>query len=186
MIGCWAPKASSWLPWLGDDDDLMARIRSDANLPWLHLALAGAPGGGLRKRIVQRLELPGRPLPWATLIHPLATLSASVTIGVDCFVSAGAILNPGSVVLDHALVNTGAIVEHDCRIGTGAHLAPGCVLGGKVEVGDWAVVGLGAVVRDHIKIGEDAVVGMGAVVVKDVPAGAIVIGNPARPMVKKG
>ena len=35
-------------------------------------------------------------------------------------------------------------------------------------------------VRDGVTVGEGAVIGMGADVVKDVPAGATVIGNPAR------
>jgi serine acetyltransferase len=35
-------------------------------------------------------------------------------------------------------------------------------------------------VRDHVSIGAAARVGMGAVVVADVPANAVVVGNPAR------
>jgi len=43
-----------------------------------------------------------------------------------------------------------------------------------------ARVGGGAVLCPGIEIGEDAFVGAGAVVTKDVPARAVVVGNPAR------
>ena len=41
-------------------------------------------------------------------------------------------------------------------------------------------IGAGAIVIGPITIGDDAVIGAGAVVVKDVPAGAVVGGVPAR------
>ena len=43
-----------------------------------------------------------------------------------------------------------------------------------------ASIGAGAVIRCGVTIGEWAMVGCGAVVVDDVPAGATVVGNPAR------
>jgi acetyltransferase-like isoleucine patch superfamily enzyme len=43
-----------------------------------------------------------------------------------------------------------------------------------------ARVGGGAVLCPGVEIGEDAYVGAGAVVTKDVPPGAVVVGNPAR------
>ena len=43
-----------------------------------------------------------------------------------------------------------------------------------------ASIGGGAVILPGIRIGEAAMVGAGAVVTKDVPAGAVVVGNPAR------
>ena len=43
-----------------------------------------------------------------------------------------------------------------------------------------ARVGGGAVLCPGIEVGEDAFVGAGAVVVEDVPARAVVVGNPAR------
>jgi acetyltransferase-like isoleucine patch superfamily enzyme len=43
-----------------------------------------------------------------------------------------------------------------------------------------ARIGGGAILCPGIEIGEEAFVGAGAVVTKDVPAGAVVVGNPAR------
>ena len=43
-----------------------------------------------------------------------------------------------------------------------------------------ARVGGGAVLCPGIEVGEEAFVGAGAVVVEDVPARAVVVGNPAR------
>jgi acetyltransferase-like isoleucine patch superfamily enzyme len=43
-----------------------------------------------------------------------------------------------------------------------------------------ARIGGGAVLLPGIEIGEDAFVGAGAVVLRDVPARAVVVGNPAR------
>jgi acetyltransferase-like isoleucine patch superfamily enzyme len=43
-----------------------------------------------------------------------------------------------------------------------------------------ARVGVGAVLCPAVEVGAEAFVGAGAVVVKDVPPGAVVVGNPAR------
>jgi acetyltransferase-like isoleucine patch superfamily enzyme len=43
-----------------------------------------------------------------------------------------------------------------------------------------AKIGANATLLPGVEIGENAVVGAGAVVVRDVPAGAVVVGNPAR------
>jgi UDP-2-acetamido-3-amino-2,3-dideoxy-glucuronate N-acetyltransferase len=43
-----------------------------------------------------------------------------------------------------------------------------------------ARVGGGAVLLPGVEIGEEALVGAGAVVLEDVPARAVVVGNPAR------
>lgn len=48
------------------------------------------------------------------------------------------------------------------------------------RVGRRASIGSGAVILCGIAIGEGAIVGAGSVVTRDVPAGSIVAGNPAR------
>jgi acetyltransferase-like isoleucine patch superfamily enzyme len=53
-----------------------------------------------------------------------------------------------------------------------------------VRIGRNCYIGCGSMIRQQQVIGEQSLVGMGAVVVKDVPAGAIVVGNPARQRVE--
>jgi len=43
-----------------------------------------------------------------------------------------------------------------------------------------ASIGSGTTVLSNVTIGENAIVGAGSVVTRDVPANAIVAGNPAR------
>jgi len=50
----------------------------------------------------------------------------------------------------------------------------------KTIVEDGASVGTSATILCGVRIGKKAIVGAGAVVTKDVPAGAVVAGNPAR------
>jgi maltose O-acetyltransferase len=49
-----------------------------------------------------------------------------------------------------------------------------------VTIGDNVWLGGGAIVLPGVTIGADSVVGAGAVVTRDVPAGVVVVGNPAR------
>jgi acetyltransferase EpsM len=122
----------------------------------------------MREEAVRRLSplLGG----WATVVHSSAWVSPT----------AGAMVQTGARIGAHCVINTGAIVEHDAVLGEHAQLAPGATLGGAVRIGALAYIGLGAVVRDHTSIGAGATVGMGAVVVREVAAGARVMGVPAR------
>jgi maltose O-acetyltransferase len=49
-----------------------------------------------------------------------------------------------------------------------------------IRIGNNVWLGGGAIVLAGVTIGDDAVIGAGSVVTRDVPAGAVVVGNPAR------
>jgi maltose O-acetyltransferase len=51
-----------------------------------------------------------------------------------------------------------------------------------ISIGEDVWIGGGAIVLPGLAIGDRAVVGAGAVVTRDVPADAVVAGNPARPL----
>lgn len=53
--------------------------------------------------------------------------------------------------------------------------------GRPVVIGANVWIGGGAIILPGVTIGDDAIIGAGSVVTRDVPAGATVMGNPARP-----
>lgn len=126
----------------------------------------------------------------ATRFEPDLTAPALVadaaSVGTDVELEAGVLVFPGAVITTnvrigrHSHVNCSAVVSHDCRIGAFVAVSPGVLLNGEVTVEDGAFLGTGAVVLPGRTIGQDAVVGAGAVVTTDVPAGATVVGVPAR------
>jgi acetyltransferase-like isoleucine patch superfamily enzyme len=99
-------------------------------------------------------------------------------------------------ISSHTFICEGVVIEDDVFIGHGVtftnDMYPRATAAGGVlqTEADWKVeptvirkgasVGSGATILCNITIGENAIVGAGSVVTRDVPANAIVAGNPAR------
>ncbi len=87
----------------------------------------------------------------------------------------------------------GLVVNEGTVIGAEVSLRPNTTIGSKTlrdgsesgcpVLGDRVDVGANVVIIGAVKIGEGAVIGAGSVVVKDVAAGTVVAGNPARVLV---
>lgn len=107
-----------------------------------------------------------------SLLCPFVTLTSNIKIG-RAF---------------HA--NIYSYVAHDCIIGDYVTFAPRVMCNGNVHIEDHAYIGTGAILKQGsldkpLVIGKGAIVGMGAVVTKDVDPNTIVVGNPAKPLLKK-
>ncbi|TCJ40240.1 acetyltransferase [Parafrankia sp. BMG5.11] len=138
------------------------------------LAVANPP---LRSAIARRCAEAG--IHFECILAPDMIVMDDVKWGAGCLFSPGTVLTSNIRIGSHFHCNLYSYVEHDCRIGDFVTFGPGVRCNGGVTIGDNAYIGSGAMIRQGITIGAGATVGMGAVVVKDVPAGAVVIGNPA-------
>ena len=128
-----------------------------------------------------------------------ATIGARCNIGDHCFVESGASIGDGCVV------KNGNMLWEGVRLDDGVFVGPHVFFTNDryprsrelpeassryalkknwlatTRVGRGASLGAGAVIVATVTIGEFAMVGAGAVVTADVPAHALVLGNPARP-----
>lgn len=82
---------------------------------------------------------------------------------------------------DHCTLSTDvALITHDGAAWLFSHEDPSVQRFGPIIIGNNCFIGARALILPGISIGDDCVVGAGAVVTKDVPAGSVVAGVPAR------
>ena len=106
------------------------------------------------------------------IIHPSARVNAFVTVDSGMF--------RATRVGARSFLMAKCHIGHDAEVGADCEIAPMSSVGGEVTIGDRVKVGQGAVFKPRVIVGSDAVIGAGAVVVKNVPAGEVWVGNPAR------
>lgn len=138
--------------------------------------IVGIGDNYIRKKLVSNYRLH-----WYTAIHPSAQIGLAVEIGRGTAVMANAVINSCGKIGEHCIINTGSIIEHDDIIENYVHISPNATVCGTATIGSLTSIGAGATVKNNIKISNDCIIGAGAVVVKDMPAGCIAVGIPAKP-----
>ena len=116
----------------------------------------------------------------ATVIDPTAVIASTVKISHGVYVNASVTIGSHSEVSCGVNINRTASIGHDCLIGQFSSIGPGAIFGGHVVIGQAVFIGAGAVIMPKVRIADFAIVGAGAVVTKDVAAGEVVVGNPAK------
>jgi sugar O-acyltransferase (sialic acid O-acetyltransferase NeuD family) len=161
------------VPVIGGRDEIRRRPQASV------VVCTARPGDfASRVRIVAELDLPAER--YATIVHPSATVSDSSSIGHGSVLLAYVALTAAVIVGAHVAIMPHVTLTHDNVIEDFATIASGTRLGGGVRVGRSAYIGAGAVIGEHLTVGEFSLVGMGSVVTRDVPAGEVWFGSPAR------
>jgi acetyltransferase-like isoleucine patch superfamily enzyme len=123
------------------------------------------------------------------------TVGNNVKIGAFVEIQKHASVGDNCKISSHSFVCEGVTIEDDVFIGHGVMFIndsyPRATAGGQLQTeADWKVertvirkgasIGSGATILSNVTVGENALIGAGSVVTKDVPANAVVAGNPAR------
>ena len=139
---------------------------------------------GHNVRLSKFINLYGCEIGDDTKIGAFVEIQKNATIGRRCKVSSHTFICEGVTIEDEVFIGHSVAFINDSypRATTDS--------GALQKESDWRVektvvkfgasIGSGATILSNVTIGERAIVGAGAVVTHDVPAGAIVAGNPAR------
>jgi UDP-2-acetamido-3-amino-2,3-dideoxy-glucuronate N-acetyltransferase len=131
-----------------------------------------------------------------TRVWAWAHVLPRAVVGADCNICDHAFVEGGAVIGDRVTVKNAVLVFDGVTVGDDAFLGPNVVFTNDLTprahvrkdqdglasttVGPGATIGANATIVCGHSVGENAFVAAGAVVTRDVPAHALVAGNPAR------
>ena len=119
-------------------------------------------------------------------VHVKVAQVGGVMIGDDVEIGANSTVDAGTftptTIGEGTKVDNLVHIAHNCKIGKHNLFAAQVGIAGSCTTGDYVVMAGQVGVGDHIKIGDRAILGAKCGVMKDVPAGASMLGSPANPV----
>jgi acetyltransferase EpsM len=148
------------------------------------LAVHGSPSSYLRRSSILRgLKIESER--FATVIHPKATISPLAQVGRNVLIMAGVVITANAVIEHHVVILPNCVVHHDSHIGEYTLIAANATIAGNVKIGSCCYLGASCTIKNGVQIPNETLVGMGANVINSLENSAILVGNPARPLLKK-
>lgn len=175
-------KMLAGLPYRSDDPELVAdRERASCWMDRFNARIAG-PDAEKTALLAEIMAEVGE----GAFIRPpfFCDYGENIRLGARVYVNFNCVfLDVAPITLgDGVLVGPGAqLLTAEHPVDTGPR-ASGVESGRPITVGRDVWIGAGALVLPGVTIGDGAVIGAGSVVTRDVPAGARVVGSPARPV----
>jgi sugar O-acyltransferase (sialic acid O-acetyltransferase NeuD family) len=132
----------------------------------------------VRRKIINKLIVLN--FDFANVICPTAIISPFSSIGKGVLVCSFCIIGPNSVINDHVVLNIQAIVGHDIQVGENCVLSSQVNIGGGSILGFDTYIGMASIVKEGLIVGNRSVLGMGSALYRNLDAGLLALGNPAR------
>lgn len=149
-----------------------------------HVCIAPDVRLGENVRLSKFINLYGCQVGANTKIGAFVEIQKKATVGENCKISSHTFICEGVAIEDNVFVGHSVTFINDSYPrATAADGQLQAESDWKVEftrVKKGASIGSGSTILSNVTIGENALVGAGSVVTRDVPANAIVAGNPAR------
>ncbi|WP_339666545.1 DapH/DapD/GlmU-related protein [uncultured Pseudomonas sp.] len=129
-----------------------------------------------------------------TRVWQYAVVLKNARIGKDCNICSHTLIEGDVIVGDRVTVKSGVFIWDGTRVEDDVFIGPNATFTNdmyprskhypeqfsSIIVRKGASIGANATILPGLEIGEGAMVGAGAVVTQNVPAHAVVVGNPAR------
>ncbi len=151
-----------------------------------YLCIAPSVKLGKDVKLSQFINLYGCEVGDETKIGAFVEIQKNARVGRRCKISSHTFICEGVEIEDNVFIGHGVNFINDiyprATAGTGGLQTEADWKVEKTRVCQGASIGSGATILANVRIGERAIVGAGSVVTKDVPANAIVAGNPAKVM----